>query len=51
MGFFGKILSSAIGSIAQKYFPIYDKNGQQYDGAHIGNQIGNFLPFKHGGMI
>lgn len=51
MGFFGKILGSAIGSIAQRYIPIYDKNGVQYDGAHIGNQIGQYLPFAHGGMI
>ena len=49
--FFGKILGNAIGTIAQKYFPIYDKNGQQYDGGDIGSKIGQYLPFKQGGMI
>ena len=51
MGFFGKILGSAIGSIAQRYFPIYDKNGQQYNGKDIGGSVGSYLPFKQGGMI
>ena len=51
MGFFGKILGSAIGSIAQKYFPTYDSQGKQYNGSDIGSKVGNYLPFKNGGMI
>ena len=51
MGFFGKILGSAIGSIAQKYFPTYDSRGVQYNGSDIGSKVGNYLPFKNGGMI
>ncbi len=51
MGFFGKILGKAVGSIFAKYIPTYDKNGVQYNGGDIGSQVGSYLPFAHGGMI
>ncbi len=46
MGFFGKLLGGLFGKIGSQLLPI-----KGVDGGAVGEQIGDFLPFKKGGKV
>jgi hypothetical protein len=46
MGFFGKLLGGLFGKLGSHLLPI-----KGVDGGAVGEQIGDFLPFRKGGKV